>query len=188
MKKTNVRSMVGIALLIAIVVVLQLLGQFIKLGPMVSVSLVLLPIVVGAAVYGPGAGAILGFAFSVVVLLQPDTAFFYGLSVIGTVITVVVKGTLCGWLAGLVYRAFEKTRQLLGIVLSAVICPIVNTAIFFAGCCTFFLKPLEATGIDNVPFYVITVFIGFNFIAEFLVNVLCCPIIVRLLQVVKKNS
>lgn len=178
--------MVGIALLIAIVVVLQLLGQFIKLGP-VSITLVLLPIVVGAAVYGPSAGAILGFAFSVVVLLQPDTAFFYGMSVIGTVVTVLVKGTLCGWLAGLTYRALEKKNALLGVVLSAVICPVVNTAIFFAGCCLFFFKPLEATGIENVPLYVITVFIGFNFIAEFLTNVLCCPIIVRLLQVVKKK-
>ena len=187
MKKTNVSSMVGIALLIAIVVVLQLLGQFIKFGP-VSVSLVLLPIVVGAAVYGPGAGAILGLAFSIVVLLQPDTVFFYGMSVIGTIITVVVKGTLCGWLAGLVYRAFSKTKQFFGVVLSAVICPIVNTVIFFAGCCTFFLKPLAETGVENVPFYVITVFIGFNFVAEFLVNVLCCPFIVRLLHAVKKSK
>lgn len=186
MKKVNIRSMVGVALLIAIVVVLQLLGQFIRFGP-VSVSLVLLPIVVGAAVYGPGAGAILGFAFSVVVLLQPDTAFFYGMSVVGTIVTVIVKGTLCGWLAGLVYKAFSSKKQFLGVVLSAVICPIVNTAIFFAGCCTFFLKPLAETGIENVPFYVITVFIGFNFIAEFVVNVLCCPVIVRLLQAVKKN-
>ena len=186
MKKTNIRSMVGIALLVAIVVVLQLLGQFIRFGP-VSVSLVLMPIVVGAAVYGPAAGAILGFAFSVVVLLQPDTMFFYGMSVIGTIVTVVVKGTLCGWLAGVIYRMFSKAHQMLGVVLSAVICPIVNTAIFFAGCCTFFLEPLAATGIDNVPFYVITVFIGFNFVAEFLVNVLCCPIIVRLLHAVNRK-
>ena len=186
MKKTNVRRMVGIALLIAIVVVLQLLGQFIKLGP-VSITLVLLPIVIGAAVYGPSAGAILGFAFSVVVLLQPDTAFFYGMSVIGTVVTVVVKGTLCGWIAGLVYRALSKKKVFLGALASAVICPIINTVIFFIGCCTFFLKPLEATGIENVPFYVVTVFIGINFIAEFLTNVLCCPIIVRLLKIVQKH-
>ena len=134
--------MVGIALLIAIVVVLQLLGQFIKFGP-VSISLVLMPIVVGAAIYGPGAGAILGLAFSVVVLLQPDTAFFYGMSVIGTVVTVLVKGTLCGWIAGLVYRAFAKKNTMLGVALAAVVCPVVNTAIFFLGCCTFFLQPLD---------------------------------------------
>ena len=84
LERNKIKRMVGIAILIAIVIVLQLLGQFIKLGPMVSVSLVLLPIVVGAAVYGPAAGAILGLAFSVVVLLQPDTAFFYGMNVFGT--------------------------------------------------------------------------------------------------------
>ena len=88
----KVRRMVGIAILMAVVVVLQLLGQFIKFGP-VSVSLVLLPIVVGSAVYGPAAGAILGATFSVVVLLQPDTTFFYGLSTICTVVTVMAKGT-----------------------------------------------------------------------------------------------
>ena len=185
MKKTNVSKMVGIALLIAIVVVLQLLGQFIKFGP-VSISLVLMPIVVGAAVYGPTAGAVLGLAFGVVVLLQPDTAFFYGMSVIGTVVTVLVKGTLCGWIAGLTYRAFAKKNKILGVAMAAVICPVVNTGIFFLGCVTFFLEPLAATGIENVAMYVITVFIGFNFVAEFVANVLCCPIIVRLLHVLKK--
>ena len=62
MSNSKVKRMVGIAVLMAVVVVLQLLGQFIRFGP-VSISLVLLPIVVGAAVYGPGAGAILGATF-----------------------------------------------------------------------------------------------------------------------------
>ena len=63
MKHEKIRCMVGVALLIAIVVVLQLVGSFIKFGP-VSISLVLVPIVVGAAVYGPAAGAILGIVVS----------------------------------------------------------------------------------------------------------------------------
>ena len=185
MNTSKVKRMVGIAILIAIVVVLQLLGQFIHLGP-VSITLVLLPIVVGAAVYGPSAGAILGLAFSVVVLTQPDTAFFYGMSVHGTIITVIAKGTLAGWLAGLTYRAFAEKHPTLGVALAAVVCPIVNTGLFFLGCLVFFAEPLAATGIENVVYYVITVFIGFNFIAEFLTNVLCCPIIVRVLHALKK--
>ena len=44
------RRLAGLALFTAIVVVLQLLGSFIKFGPF-AVSLVLIPIVVGAAVY-----------------------------------------------------------------------------------------------------------------------------------------
>ena len=53
--------MVGIGLFTAIVVVLQFLGGGIKFG-MFSISLVLVPIVVGAAVYGWAAGGWLGFA------------------------------------------------------------------------------------------------------------------------------
>jgi hypothetical protein len=109
------------------------------------------------------------------------------MNVFGTVVTVLVKGTLAGWLAGIVYTAVARKNRFLGVVLAAVICPIVNTGIFFLGCCVFFLEPLGAQGIENVIFYVITVFIGFNFIAEFLVNVLCCPVIVRLLQALKRT-
>lgn len=186
MSNSKVKRMVGIAILMAVVVVLQLLGQFIKFGP-VSVSLVLLPIVVGAAVYGPSAGAILGATFGVVVLLQPDTAFFYGISTVGTVITVLVKGTLAGLLSGLVYEALSKKNTMLAVVMAAVTCPLVNTALFFAGCLLFFKEGLAATGIENVMLYVLTVFIGFNFIAEFAVNVVCCPIAVRLLHAIKRG-
>ena len=66
------RRLAGLALFTAIVVVLQLLGSFIKFGPF-AVSLVLIPIVVGAAVYGVSAGAWLGFVFGVVVTIAVVT-------------------------------------------------------------------------------------------------------------------
>jgi len=92
---------------------------------------------------------------------------------------------MSGWLAGLTYRAFAAKHPTLGVALAAVVCPIVNTGLFFIGCLVFFAEPLAATGIENVVMHVITVFIGFNFIAEFLTNVLCCPVIVRLLHAIK---
>ncbi len=183
MRNEKIKKMVGIALLMAVVVVLQLLGSFVKLGP-VEVSLVLLPIVIGAAVYGPTAGAILGATFGAVVLAQPGTVFFYDMSVAGTVITVLVKGALSGWLAGLTYKALAKKAPVLAVILCAVVCPVVNTGIFFLGCMTFFYNDLAMMG-ENVALLVITSFIGFNFIAEFLVNVLCCPVILRLLHILK---
>ena len=187
MKNNKVQKMVGTAILMAIVVVLQLfVGQNIKFGP-ASVSLVLLPIVIGAALYGPASGAILGATFGVVVLLQPDTSYFYGMSVYGTIITVMAKGTISGWLAGIVYKVVSGKSKWLAVILSAIVCPVVNTAIFFLGCMTFFYEDLSAGG-ENVALFVITAFIGINFIAEFLVNVLCCPVIVRLLQILQKNK
>ena len=69
--------MVGIAVLAALVVVLQLLSSVIKIGT-VSITLTLIPIVVGAAFYGPGAGAILGTVFGLVVYINSATGADYG--------------------------------------------------------------------------------------------------------------
>ena len=178
--------MVGISIMSAIVVVLQLLGQFIKFGP-VSVSLVLIPIVVGAAMYGPTAGAVLGGVFSIVVLLQPDTAFFYGVSFFGTVITVLVKGTLAGLLSGLTFQALRHKNEWIAVGLAAMVCPLVNTGIFALGSRLFFWEALKEAGGGNAAMYLLTVMIGFNFIAEFVTNVVCSPVILRILHAAKTH-
>lgn len=100
---SKTKKIVGIGLFTAIVLVLQFLGGGIKFG-MFSISLVLVPIVVGAAVYGWQAGAWLGFTFGVAVLLSGDAAAFLAVDVVGTVLTVLVKGTAAGLCSGLVYR------------------------------------------------------------------------------------
>ncbi len=100
---SKTKKIVGIGLFTAIVLVLQFLGGGIKFG-MFSISLVLVPIVVGAAVYGWQAGAWLGFTFGVAVLLSGDAAAFLAVDVAGTVLTVLVKGTAAGLCSGLVYK------------------------------------------------------------------------------------
>lgn len=184
--RSAIKRLTGVAMLAALVAVLQLLGQFIKFGP-VSISLVLIPIVVGAALYGPAAGAILGGVFSVVVLLQPDTAFFYGISVFGTIVTVLVKGCLAGFLSGLCYRALAKKNPVVGVFVAAALCPIVNTGIFFLGCRLFFWNAMAELGGGNAFMFVITTMIGFNFIAELAANIICAPVIMRIIKIVKKN-
>ena len=86
--KVNAKKIAGIGLMTAIVVVLQLIGSAIRFGTF-SISLVLIPIVIGTALYGKGAGAWLGLVFGAVVLMQPDTALFLNMSVFGTVLTVL---------------------------------------------------------------------------------------------------
>ncbi len=100
---SKTKKIVGIGLFTAIVLVLQFLGGGIRFG-MFSISLVLLPIVVGAAVYGWQAGAWLGFVFGVAVLLSGDAAAFLAVDVLGTVLTVLVKGTAAGLCSGLAYK------------------------------------------------------------------------------------
>ena len=56
---TNIRRLTGIALLAAIIVILQMVATFIRPG-LIPVNLVLPTIVIGSAMYGAKAGALLG--------------------------------------------------------------------------------------------------------------------------------
>lgn len=138
----NTKKLVGVALFTAIVIVLQLIGGGIKVGAF-SVSLVLIPIVLGTALYGIGAGAWLGLVFGVTVLLTGDAAAFLAVNAFGTVATVLVKGILAGTLSGLMYKAFEKKNKYLATAAAAVTCPIVNTGIFLLGCLIFLCQQLR---------------------------------------------
>lgn len=183
--RIKTRTLTGVAVITAIVVVLQFLGTFIRFGPF-SISLVLIPIVVGAALFGPWAGAWLGFAFGLVVLLAGDAAPFMVVNPLGTILTVLVKGTCAGLLAGLVYRALAKMNELLAAVVAAIVCPVVNTGIFLIGCLIFFLPTITewgtAAGFTSVGKYMIFGLVGANFLVELLVNVVLSPVIVRLIK------
>ena len=184
MKRSNTNALVGLALFTAIVVVLQLLGAFIKLGPF-SVSLVLVPIVVGAALYGVAGGAWLGLVFGVIVIASGDAAPFWVISMPGTIATVIVKGVLAGLAAGAVYRALERRSMTAAVIAAAVVCPIVNTGVFVAGCYAFFLPAIAewaGAGAD-LGVYIITVMIGMNFLVEFAINVVLAPVILRLIRI-----
>ncbi len=186
MKNSKIQRMVGIAIMSALVLILQLLGAFIRFGP-VSISLVLIPIVVGAAMYGPTAGAVLGGVFAIVVILQPDTVFFHNITVFGTVLTVLAKGILCGWLAGLTYQALSEKNEWLAVGAAAVVCPIVNTGLFALGCRLFFWDALAELGGGDALLFLITGMIGINFLAEFAANVICAPVILRILHAAKRT-
>lgn len=104
---TMTYKLVGLGLLTAIVVVLQFIGATIKFGTF-SISLVLMPIVVGAALFGVWAGAWLGLVFGIVVLISQDAALFMGINPFGTIVTVILKGVLAGAVSGLVYSGLSK--------------------------------------------------------------------------------
>ena len=185
------RKLTGIAIFTAIVIVLQPLGSFIRFGPF-SISLVLIPIVVGAAMYGTAAGAWLGFIFGLVVLLSGDAAAFLGVNALGTIITVIAKGTLAGLCAGLVFRALVKTNTYVAVIVSAVVCPVVNTGVFLLGCLLFFMETINGWAAEahfaNAGAYMIVGLVGLNFEFELLVNVILSPVIVRIISIGKKGT
>ena len=176
-KAFDTRKLVLLGLLTAIVVVLQLLGAFIKFGPF-SISLVLLPIAIGAALISPLAGGWLGLVFGGVVLASGDAALFLAVDPLGTVLVVLLKGMLAGLAAGAVYRLLDRIlksgiKKTISAVAAAVVCPIVNTGIFLIGSYIFFMPTLrvwaagaeaEAAGFSDATEWVVSQ--GFATVSE----------------------
>ena len=187
-RKMSTETLVLGAILTALVIVLQCLGQFIRFG-MFSISLVLIPIVIGAATCGPKISSWLGFVFGVVVLLT-DAGAFLAVDVLGTVVTVLVKGAACGLAAALVYKLLEKKNRYVAVAAAAIICPIVNTGIFLIGCVLFFFETVQgwgaALGFANAAEYMFLGLAGANFLAEMVINIVLCPVVIRLLQAIRK--
>ena len=177
------------ALLTAMVIVLQLLGSFIRLGPF-SVSLVLVPIVIGAATCGPLIGGWLGLVFGAAVLFSGDATLFLSIHAPGTILTVLLKGLLCALAAALVYKLLERFQRYVAVLCAAVVCPLVNTGIFLLGCRLFFWDTIaqwgEAAGFASTTAYAFLGLVGANFLFEMGFNLLLSPIIVRLLNIKRK--
>ena len=177
--KSNTKTIVGVGLLTAIVVVLQALAVFIRPTGLFNISLVLVPIVVGAALYGYKAGACLGLVFGIVVLIT-DAA-----------VTVLAKGLLCGLAAGLIYRLLASKNRVAAVVAAAVICPCVNTGVFLLGCLAFFMPTINewaaASGYTSAGTYMILALVGVNFLIEMAVNIVLSSAIVQIIRIGKNT-
>ena len=186
MTKLNKRTLwlTQLALLTAITVVLQMIP--LQFGPF-RLALVLVPIVIGGALLGIGAGAWLGAVFGVVVLLSPDAAPFLAFSVPGTLLTILVRGIGAGAAGGLVFRLLEKKNDYAAVLASAFTVPVVNTGMFVLGSVMFFLPLFEqwAEGGDAVSFLFFTM-IGLNFFIELGSTMLLSGVILRIIRIWKK--
>jgi len=189
-KSHNTRKLVLLALLTAFVVVLQYLGAFIRFGPF-SVSLVLMPIAIGAALVSRLAGGWLGLVFGLVVLVSGDANVFLMLDPVKTVIVVILKGMLAGLAAGGAYKLFSGVNRTIGAVAAAIVCPTVNTGIFIIGAALFFMPTITewglAAGFTNVAAFLFLGLAGPNFLFELGLNVILSPAIIRLVQYGQDN-
>ncbi len=188
----KVRRLTGLGILAAVIVVLQLVVSAIHIGP-VSFTLTLIPIVVGAAVFGPGAGAFLGFVFGVVVLLacilgwDPGGALLWAESAPLTALVCILKGTLAGFAAGVAYSLLRGKNQTVAAIVAAIVSPVVNTGIFLLALYCLFYDTLAAwagaAGAD-ITTYMLTGLVGVNFLIEMGVNVVLSPVIERILRAI----
>ena len=182
----NTRGLALLALLTAIVAVLQMMGIAIRFGTF-AVSMVGVPVIIGGALLGPGAGAWLGLVFGITVLASGDAALFFAWDPMATVAIVLLKGTLAGLAAGAFYRLLEKKSGFGAALAAAVAYPLVNTGVFFLGSMLFFMDDCvqfaASLGISGSgPAVIAIVFIGFNFFFELGLDLVLCPVIVRIIN------
>ena len=188
-KGTNV-AVVGV--FAALVVVLQFLSAFVKIGNF-PLTLTLIPIVLGAVMYGPKVGAILGGVFGAVVVIccftgiDPGGAMLIQASPVLTTLVCMAKGILAGVLPGLMFKAVGKRKPYLGTVLSAIVAPIGNTGLFLVAMVILFKDILVswAGGADTV-YYIFTGLTGWNFVIEMAINIVAAPLLFRVSKAVKK--
>ena len=179
------RRLTGLALMTAIIVVLQVVASFVKFGPF-SITLALAPIIIGAALYVAGAGAWLGAVFGVVVLIACIAGWDAGGNILFTanpLLTAalcIVKGAAAGFVSGLVFRGLSSRSPMGAAIIAGIVCPVVNTGIFCVGLAVFFYDTLVAwAGGSDLIYYIIFGLTGVNFVLELAINLVLSTVIVR---------
>ena len=159
---SKTKQLTGTAVLIAIIILLQTMLGSIQIGPF-TITLTLVPIIIGAVLYGPLTGAFLGLVFGVIVSIQ------------------VVTGA----------AGAGSTMMLEMNPVATILAPIVNTGIFIVALVTIF-GPLakqwaEAAGSASVASYILAGIIGVNFVVELAADVILAPIIMRIVCAIREN-
>ncbi len=203
-KKQNtqaIRTLAGTAVLAALIIVLSFVSKAISGVLMVNITLSLIPIIVGAILFGPVSGAVLGAVMGLVVVYTTvtggslDLAFvMFQYNPILTVALCIIKSTAAGALSGLIWRLLEnKLPSLVNSLITSVACPICNTTLFCIPLVLFYREPLYAwadkVGLEvaNLFVFVISIILGVNFVIEFLISLIFSPAIVRIINAVKKQ-
>ena len=136
-KKFSTKQLVEMALLTAIIILLA----FTPIGyirmPGLEITLIVVPVTVGAVTLGPAAGAVLGAVFGITSFIQCFGMSGFGAALLGinpvfTCVVCIVPRLLMGWLTGCIYQGLKKAKKLRGasVALANLAGPILNTVLF----------------------------------------------------------
>ena len=191
MKNDSVKKITGIAILIAVEIIFQVIGNLITLPAGVSINLSLIPVALGAILFGPWAGAALGLINGVLVLFAPSTqAIFFAYAPVGTIITCLSKCTIAGLVSGFLFKALEKKNFLVAAIVASIIVPVLNTGIFTLCALTIIQKAIvNLKGDNNNIFgFVILIVITWNFLLEFVITTVLSPTVAKITKIVTKEK
>ena len=190
--RTNIRWLTQLALLVAILLVLNYtpLG-YLQIGPL-SASLLTVPVAIGAMTMGPTAGAILGGVFGAVSFYDAVTGAsamtgaLFQVSPVNTFILCVGMRVLMGLCVGLVFNGLKRFDKpgTWSYIVSAMCAPGLNT-LFFMGYivlafygCDYIQNIVAAKGAAN-PFMFVVLLVGVQGMMEFLVSGILGGIVAR---------
>ena len=139
-KKMNVSSVLKLtltAIFLAIIIVMSFTPVgYLKVGT-IEISLLAIPVAMGAALLGVGGGALLGLAFGVTSLIQCFGMSAFGTALMGinpalTVILCIVPRVLLGVASALVYKALKgrNVQPNITSLVSFLTAAVVNTVLF----------------------------------------------------------
>ena len=195
MRNQKIKRMAAVALLMALVVVMQFVSGMIPPVGGFSISLVLIPVVLGSALYGPGVGVLLGGTFGVIVFINcvtgadPGGAMVFQANPVLCFLVVMAKGMLAGLASGWLYRLLKSMNTYLAMLCAAIICPVINTGVFVVCMLTFFKDVLSVwAGGGDLLAYILTGLVVANFLPEVIINVVFSPAGQRIAHVVQKND
>ena len=183
------RQITGIAILIALVIVLQALGGTISIG-VVQLNFTLIPIVLGGILFGAWVGALTGFVCGVVVLIQvimgivPFYTIIWAGDPIVVALTCILKTTVAGFLCGYFYNLIAKKNKIVATFVASAIVPVVNTTLFIIGCLFMTNSVYGMAGGENVLTFILVSIVTFNFFIELAINLVVAPALNRVFKAI----
>lgn len=182
------KDLTGISILAALIVVLQLFATFIPL-PVANPNLTLIPIVIGGALYGRRAGAMLG-GIMACVILATYMAGSVGLGPVimqkmplATVAVTLIRGILTGFIPAAIYKLIRGKNQTLAAIISSLLCPVINTGVYCLGVLFVFKDVfVDFKGGGDVYVLLFTAVLLTNFAVEFVLNAVLSPAILRVIR------
>ena len=155
MKNKHLLAMVKLAMLVALLMIFCFTSiGFLKIG-IVEITFNMIPVVIGAIVIGPAAGAFLGALFGAASFWQCFGQSTFGTLLFGvnpffTVLICFVPRILAGLLPGLIFRAMTKKKDnIAAYFVSAAVGSLTNTVLFVGGFCLLFKDTMLGMASDN---------------------------------------
>lgn len=172
MKKTKQLTQIAILLAVILLMAFTPLGYLKTLG--LEITFITIPVIIGAIVIGPGAGALLGFAFGITSFIQCFGMSTFGATLLAinpifTFITCVATRTLMGYLTGIIFKLIKgEAKSVVPYGVTSLCGALLNTLFFMSAIILFFGKSeyiLSLQGNLSVIKFVLA-FVGINGLVE----------------------